>query len=115
MAIAPALQGAGESGGHLWATSGRVPLRRLGEEGAEDPAQGPPQGGSFPMELLAWAGFSLGFSAVLPWWAFTFCWASQPGSCSAALVEGVDGAGGDTGRQSRPPSRFFQFPDARSQ
>jgi len=42
------------------------------------------QGGApFQWNLLAWAALVGGSQAVLPWWAFTFCWASPTGSFRA--------------------------------
>jgi len=104
---APCASQGAESPGRTSATVGTRSLRRLAEEGAEAPAlSGPPQGGLlFPMgNLLAWR-LSWGFSAVLPWWAFTFSAGLQPTVPVRRPGQGVMGLVG-TLASKRPPSRF---------
>jgi len=104
-------QGAGEIlEGHLCHRRDAV-TEEAGEEGCRGPCSGSAQGGSFPMESAGWAAL-VGVLSVLPWWAFTFCWASPTGSCSAAWSRGVMGLVGTLAAKPAPLEVFSPDPEA---
>jgi len=99
----PALQGRQEDPEDIFATSDAVK-----EEGWRGGCRGPCSGSLRAAPSNGSAGLAAlgGSHAVLPWWAFTFLWASPTVPVRRPWSREGDGAGG-TLAASRPPARFF--------